>query len=131
MNYVYPAVFFHDADGRYSVNFPDLNNLATFGDNITDAFAMAQDACGGYLFTLLRDGEHIPPASSLDDIKTDDNAEFVNYIFVNLDEFARLYDDKAVKKTLSIPAWLNTACERENINYSRILQDALINKLQL
>ena len=49
---------------------------------------------------------------------------------VNLDEYARAYNDKAVKKTLSIPAWLNTACENYGINYSKVLQDALIAKIQ-
>ena len=55
MNYIYPAVFYPEEDGRYSVIFPDLNDLATYGDNLADAFAMAQEACGQYLFTSLRD----------------------------------------------------------------------------
>ena len=51
MNYIYPAVFYPEEDGRYSVIFPDLNDLATYGDTLADAFAMAQEACGQYLFT--------------------------------------------------------------------------------
>ena len=46
MNYIYPAVFYPEGDGKYSVIFPDLNDLATYGDNLADAFAMAQEACG-------------------------------------------------------------------------------------
>ena len=53
MNYIYPAVFYPEDDGKYSVIFPDLNDLATYGDNLADAFAMAQEACGQYLFTSL------------------------------------------------------------------------------
>ena len=48
MNYIYPAIFYPEANGKYSVIFPDLNDLATYGDNLADAFAMAQEACGQY-----------------------------------------------------------------------------------
>ena len=53
MNYIYPAVFYPEEDGRYSVIFPDLNDLATYGDNLADAFAMAQEACGQYLLLFV------------------------------------------------------------------------------
>ena len=54
MNYIYPAIFYPEANGKYSVIFPDLNDLATYGDSLADAFAMAQEACAQYLFTSLR-----------------------------------------------------------------------------
>ena len=130
MYYIYPAIFYPEEDGRFSVIFPDLNDLATFGDNLTDAFAMAQEACGQYLFSSLKDGETLPSSTPIDKIQTDDENALVNLICVNLDEYARAYDDKVVKKTLSIPAWLNTACENYGINYSKVLKDALIAKLQ-
>ena len=130
MNYIYPAVFYPEPDGRFSVIFPDLNDLATYGDNLADAFSMAQDACGQYLFISLRDGEALPTPTPLESVEKDDPAAFVNLVGVNLNEYARAYDDKAVKKTLSIPAWLNTACENYGINYSKVLKDALIAKLQ-
>ena len=121
MNYIYPAVFYPEDDGKYSVIFPDLNDLATYGDNLADAFAMAQEACGQYLFTSLRDGDVLPAPTPLDAVEKDEDAALVNLICVNLDEYARAYNDKAVKKTLSIPAWLNTACENYGINYSKVL----------
>lgn len=130
MNYIYPAVFYPEEDGRFSVIFPDLNDLATYGDTLADAFSMAQDACGQYLFTSLRDGDALPTPTPLEYVEKDDDAALVNLICVNLDEYAKSYDDKAVKKTLSIPAWLNTACENYGINYSKVLKDALIAKLQ-
>ena len=130
MNYIYPAVFYPEGDGRFSVIFPDLNDLATYGDSLADAFVMAQEACGQYLFTSLRDGEALPTPTPIELIEKDEDAALVNLICVNLDEYARAYDDKAVKKTLSIPAWLNTACENSGINYSKVLKDALIAKLQ-
>lgn len=131
MNYIYPAVFYPEEDGRYSVIFPDLNDLATYGDTLADAFAMAQETCSQYLFTSLRDGEQLPSPTAIAEVQTDDAHALVNMVCVNLDAYARAYDDKAVKKTLSIPAWLNTACENLGINFSKVLKDALIAKLQV
>ncbi|MDE7327269.1 MAG: type II toxin-antitoxin system HicB family antitoxin, partial [Lachnospiraceae bacterium] len=99
MNYVYPAVFYEE-EGKISVIFPDLGNLATFGDNVADAMRMAQDACGLYLFTALRDGEPLPtpsplskinPAAILKDFEMESAAEsaFVNMVLVDMTEYAR------------------------------------------
>jgi len=140
MNYVYPAVFYEE-EGKMSVVFPDLGNLATFGDNIADAMRMAQDACGLHLFTALRDGEKLPAATALNkiyiasvlkdfDMESAENTAFVNMVLVDMTEYAKHHSDKAVKKTLSIPMWLNTLCEEKNINFSKVLQDALLAKVQ-
>ena len=140
MNYVYPAVFYEE-DDKISVIFPDLGNLATFGDNVADAMRMAQDICGLHLFTALRDGDPLPAASSLSEInpaailkdfEMESAAEsaFVNMVLVDMTEYARQHSDKAVKKTLSIPMWLNTLCEEKSINFSKVLQDALLAKVQ-
>lgn len=91
MNYIYPAVFYPEEDGRYSVIFPDLNDLATYGDNLADAFAMAQEACGQYLFTSLRDGEKVPDSTPISEVKMEEEAALVNLICVNLDEYAKAY----------------------------------------
>lgn len=140
MNYVYPAVFYEE-EGKISVIFPDLGNLATFGDNVADAMRMAQDACGLYLFTALRDGDPLPapsplgeinPAAILKEFEMESAAEsaFVNMVLVDMTEYARQHSDKAVKKTLSIPMWLNTLCEEKSINFSKVLQDVLLSKVQ-
>ncbi len=140
MNYVYPAVFYEE-DGKTSVIFPDLGNLATFGDNVADAMHMAQDACGLYLFTALRDGEALPaptplnkvdPVVVLKDFGVESAVDtfFISMVLVDMNEYAKQHSDKAVKKTLSIPAWLNTICEEKSINFSKVLQDALLTKLQ-
>ncbi len=94
MNYVYPAVFYLEEDGRYSVIFPDLNDLATYGDNLADAFAMAQEACGQYLFTSLRDGDALPQPTPLNEVEKDEDTAFVNLIGINLDEYACAYNDR-------------------------------------
>jgi len=140
MNYVYPAIFYKE-DDKISVIFPDLGNLATFGDNMADAMRMAQDACGLYLFTALRDGETFPVPTALSDInptavlknfemETAADSAFVNMVLVDMTEYAKQHSDKAVKKTLSIPMWLNTLCEEKSINFSKVLQDALLTKVQ-
>ena len=129
MNYVYPAVFY-DEEGKISVIFPDLGNLATFGDNVADAMRMAQDACGLYLFTALRDGESLPDPSALSEInpavilkdyemESAADSAFVNMVLVDMTEYARQHSDKAVKKTLSIPMWLNTLCEKKAATFQR------------
>lgn len=130
MNYVYPAIFYPESNGTYSVIFPDLNDLATQGDTLTQAMMMAKDACSLYLFTAIRDRENIPSPSDVSDIVKDDETAFINLVLVDLTEYAKKYSDKSVKKTLSIPTWLNTVCEENNINFSKVLQDALIEKMQ-
>ena len=108
MNYVYPAVFYEE-EGKISVIFPDLGNLATFGDNVADAMRMAQDACGLHLFTALRDGDSLPapsplseinPAAILKEFEMESAAEsaFVNMVLVDMTEYARQHSDKAVKR---------------------------------
>lgn len=98
MNYIYPAIFYPEDVGRFSAIFPDLNDLATFGDNLADTFAMAQEACAQYLFTSLCEGEALPSSTPLNSVKKDDDAAFVNLICVDLDAYARAFDDKSVKK---------------------------------
>ena len=65
---IYPACFFEEGNGGYSVVFPDLNGLATQGDTKTEAFEMAVDCLAGYLYACQRDGESAPAASDLNAI---------------------------------------------------------------
>ncbi|MCL1940722.1 MAG: type II toxin-antitoxin system HicB family antitoxin [Synergistaceae bacterium] len=128
MKYVYPACFYRESDGRYSVEIPDLN-LATFGDDLPDAMYMASDAAAGRILLLLRGGENLPQASDQKDITPDDETGFVSLICADLELMKANYDDAPVKKTLTIPSWLNQAAVRKNINFSSALKDALIEKL--
>ena len=83
MNYIYPAIFYPEIDEKYSVIFPDLNNLATYGDNLADAFVMAREACEQYLFTSLQDGDVLPFPTAINAMKSDDPTAFINLICVN------------------------------------------------
>ena len=128
MKYVYPACFYIEDDGRYTVEIPDLE-LATFGDDLPDAMYMASDAAAGRLLLMLKDGESLPKASEQKDIAPEDETGFVSLICVDLDAMKANHDDTPVKKTLTVPSWLNQAAERKNINFSSTLKDALIEKL--
>ena len=126
---IYPACFFKEDNG-YSVIFPDLNYLATQGDTLEDAVAMAVDCLAGF-----------PKASKLSDINIDRLSDelditgtytdaFTNMVSVDVKAYAKEHFDKSVRKTLTIPAWLNTAAQEEGINFSKTLQEALMSKLK-
>jgi predicted RNase H-like HicB family nuclease len=136
---VYPACFFKEENG-YSVVFPDLNWLSTCGETIDDAMAMAVDCLAGYLYTCEKDGDNIPEPSRITDIDViavskqispDDpvGEAFVNMVSVDVASYAKEHFEKSVRKTLTIPAWLNNAALEQGINFSQTLQEALIGKL--
>ena len=132
-------VFFHENDS-YSVIFRDLNYLATQGDTFEEAMEMAVDCLAGYLYTCQMDGDNIQKPSKLSDINPQAVAKeldpecsmceaFVNIVSVDVDLYAKEHFEKSVKKTLTIPAWLNNAALEKGINFSQVLQEAL--KVQL
>jgi len=132
MKYVYPAVFTPE-DGKMLVSAPDLSGCHTFGDDLAQAIEMAQDAVEMWLVQAERDGWEIPLPSTLQAAHaTDDNPQsFTSYIYADTDTWRRQFDNRAVKKTLTIPAWLNYEAEKQNAPFSRILQDGLKDYLQL
>ena len=125
MKYVYPAIFIED-DGKIGVDIPDIKGCHTFGDNLTEAMEMAKDALEMMLVSYEDDNQDIPAPSKMKDIKADG---FVSYVLADTDEWRREFDSKAVKKTLSIPSWLNFRAERADINFSQTLKEALCQKL--
>jgi len=130
MKYVYPAVFTEEKTGGYSVSFPDLKSCYTCGDNLQHALYMAQDVLCLSLYDMELAGKAIPAPSELKNIVTESDA-FVSLVSCDTVEYRKFYDKKAIKKTLSIPAWLNTMAEQENINFSQTLQDALKKQLNV
>jgi predicted RNase H-like HicB family nuclease len=127
--YVYPAIFTSENVG-YSVRFPDVPGCYTEGDTIAEAIEMAKDALNLTLYGAEEDGDVINPPSDIRSIKVNDN-EFVSLIACDTIEYRRYFDNKAVKKTLTIPNWLNVMSERANVNFSAVLQEALIEKLNI
>lgn len=125
MKYVYPVIFEED-EGKIGVTVPDIPSTFTFGDDMADAIFMAEDVIAMMLADYEDKGLEPPKPSKIGDIKTDG---IVSYVVADTDEWRKLVDNKAVKKTLSIPAWLNKKAEKAAINFSQTLQDALCQKL--
>ena len=84
MTYIYPAIFYPEDDGRYSVIIPDLNDLATYGDDLVDAFKMAQEACTQYISTALQDGEDLPKATPIELVKKDKQDAFIKLMHISI-----------------------------------------------
>ena len=126
MKLVYPAVFtpYEDGSGGYAVEFPDLPGCTTGGDDMAEAVFLAEDAASGWVLTELEDGGKAPEATRIEDIETE-KGQFVSMIALDMDAYAAKYGNNAVKKTLTIPAWMNTFVEQNGISCSKILQEAL------
>ncbi len=131
MKLIYPACFYPEENGQYSVVFPDLQGAATFGDTLEEAIEMAIDLASGWLLTSVEDKEELPKPSNIKDVTLEDDKGFVSLITVDLTEYERLHGNKAVKKTLTIPAWMNTLAEKEGVNFSAILQEAIREHLHI
>jgi len=136
---VYPAIFYQE-DSGISVVFPDLNHLATCGDDMQEAMEMAVDCLAGYLFSERLEGNDIPAPTPIDqlDIYCEDDNEadratprFANMVTVDVEAYAAQHFNKAVKKTVTIPEWLNNMALAKKINFSRVLQGALAKELNV
>jgi len=126
MNKIYYPVAFLPEDEGYSVRVPDLDGCYTQGNTFDEAVEMAQDAIGLYL----EDVEHIL-APSLPTQVALEPGEFVAVVPFDVLAYKRRHDTKAVKKTLTIPSWLNEAAEAAHINFSSVLQAALKQQLNV
>ncbi len=141
--YNYPAIFYKEDDGRFSVIFPDLNHLATYGIDLDDSIRMAMDCLAGYLHSLILNNGEIPVASNIQDIDdkvikdeleelytTDKSKVFVNIISVNVAEYAEKHFNKSVKKLVTIPQWMADMADAKKLKLSKLLQDAIKEKIQ-
>ena len=131
MHFIYPAIFtpYEDKTGGYVVEFPDLPGCVTGGDDIVEAIFMAEDAASGWMLVNLEDGNDVPTMTDFRKIKIVEG-QFINLIKLDMDYYLEKYGKQSIKKTLTIPAWLNEIGIRQNVNFSQVLQDALIKKLK-
>lgn len=124
----YPAVFRKAEEGGFCVSFPDIPECMTQGADMTQAYEMSVEALGLALTSRKEEKAELPQASQPDAIMLELD-EFLMVVEFDMMEYRRKHCSRAVKKTLSIPEWLNEEATRKGINFSQVLQEALIAKL--
>ena len=127
--YRYIAVVSFDDDG-ISIDFPDLSGCFTCAENDDEIFKMAREVLGLHLWGMENDDEPIPEPSALRDIPLADN-ETTMLVDVFMPPVRDRINNRVVKKTLTIPQWLNAEAERQGVNFSLVLQNGLKQYLQI
>lgn len=123
----YPAVF-HAEDGGFWVSFPDFPECFTEGDDMESAYDMAVEALGLAITSREKEKEEIPEPSEPSSIDAGDGV--ITLINFDMEAYLKKHNSKAVKKTLTIPEWLNEAASSMGLNFSQVLQEALLQKIQ-
>ncbi len=125
----YPAVFHKAEEGGFWISFPDIPECLTQGETMDEAYEMAVDALGLALTSRVEEGQPIPSASDPSSITMDPDS-FVVVVEFDMLAYKKRTNSRAVKKTLSIPEWLNEEATAMGVNFSQVLQEALIAKVQ-
>ena len=141
MKVIYPVLFYQEKDGEYSVFVPDLYNNSTCGNTLEEAMYMAEDLIAGIVLTKIEEGEKVPEPSKIEDVSFEKLEEYLEienwdyvtkfktYIRVDISAFAEKWGKQLVKKTVNIPKWVNTKAEELRINFSKVLEEALLEKI--
>ena len=124
----YPAVFHKAEEGGFWISFPDIPECLTQGETMDEAYEMAVDALGLALTSRVEEGQPIPSASDPSSITMDPDS-FVVVVEFDMLAYKKRTNSRAVKKTLSIPEWLNEEATAMGVNFSQVLQEALIAKV--
>lgn len=127
--YSFPAFLYYDDDG-ISIEFPDLPGCCPCAKSTEEAFRNAREALGLHLFGMEQDGDPIPHPTRISDLHPENDA-VVAMFEVFMPAVRDRMNNKVVKKTLTIPAWLNSVALENNVNFSQTLQDALKSQLHL
>ena len=130
MKLVYPVIIIPTGENDYYVKLPDMD-IGTQGKSIENAIEMARDAICLMAVDMLEDKKTIPAASELSDIKSDENGAIVTLVDADVTAYKRMLDKRAIRKNVTIPSWLNKAAEAQHINFSAVLQAALIEQLNI
>lgn len=127
-NLYYPAIFHQAEEGGFWVTFPDFPECMTQGEDIQNVYEMAADALGLAITSRDENGEAIPSPTEPGKLIIEENC-FCAVIEFNMNAYQKRISSKSVKKTLSIPEWLNEKSIEAGVNFSQVLQEALMQKL--
>ena len=127
--YVYPVVLTPEDEGGYSACFPDLESCYTQGEDLADALEMAADVLCMTLYGLEEAGGDFPEPTGTSALAAE--GRIVSLVSADTMEYRKFYDNKAIRKTLTLPSWLNVLAEKQGINFSAALQKALREELRL
>ena len=127
MKVVYPAILepFDEGVG-YTVIVPDLPGCVTEGDSLAEAIEMGIDAASGWILGEIEEGNNYPAASNISDIKAGTSNSLVTLLVLNMSAYAEKYGAKAVRRNITIPAWLDTYAQKNNLSLSKVIQDRLL-----
>lgn len=145
MKVIYPVLFYEEKENNYSVFVPDLENelncsASTCGDSLENVMSMAEELIASIVLDAMEEGKKIPYASKIEDVefsklekqiqmnKEDYISKFKTYICVDIGIYAEKWGKDLVKKTVNIPKWINTKAEELRINFSKTLEEALLQK---
>lgn len=131
MKLFYPVCIYpNESKAGYTAIVPDLKGCVTCGDDMQSVFEAAVDAASGWILTELEDGKMPPKTSDITAVHANDYpGGFTSMLVLDMDAYAEKYGDKSVRKNCTIPAWLNTQAEKQGVNFSAVLQEALIKRL--
>ncbi len=146
MKVIYPVLFYEEKDGEYSVFVPDLQkalntSASTCGSTLEEAMSMAEDLIAGLVLNEMEEGNKIPKASKIEDVSFEKLEKYLNienwdyvskfktYISVDISSFAEKWGKELIKKTVNIPKWVNAKAESLKINFSKTLEEALLQKI--
>lgn len=146
MKVIYPVLFYEESNESYSVFVPDLQrelntNASTCGSNLEEAMTMAEELIAGIILDEMEQNNRIPVGSKIEEISFKDleknldmdnwdyKSKFKTYILVDINKYAQKWGKELVKKTVNIPRWINSKAESLKINFSKTLEEALLQKI--
>ena len=146
MKVIYPVIFYEEKEHGYSVFVPDLakalnTSASTCGNTLEDAIHMAEDLIAGLILNEIEEGRKIPQSSKIEEVtfeeleknlkleEWDYVSKFKSYVIVDISVFAEKWGKELIKKTVNIPKWVNTKAEEMKINFSKTLEEALLEKI--